>query len=304
MTDFLSNLILRSAGEQPQLSVSILQPRLPSLFEPLGGVGGMPLPPPDPGIDESAAPTQERPASARAKSELPNPRPIPAFRQVENEPVLGPAEGLDVLTEEQSSRLPVKETPRQIIQPIQPGTPPSSMIQTPPFLAPRQETQEITMVHPEGSAVRKTLPANQDQSSETRKERAEIAPLKPLSVDTQKVDKVPVSPKQTKDPIQVTIRPLNVDFVLDDSAASMTELDSARAESKPAAVLQPISIPSHPMPIQQFEPAPMHSQRVVEIHIGRIEVRAAPSSGPPKRASQKTTMSLEEYLRSRPGEKQ
>jgi hypothetical protein len=69
--------------------------------------------------------------------------------------------------------------------------------------------------------------------------------------------------------------------------------------------LQPVPTRLRPASIQpSIQPEAQQSQRVVEIHIGRIEVRAAPPSTPAKRGSRKaTTMSLEEYLRSRPGEK-
>jgi len=49
---------------------------------------------------------------------------------------------------------------------------------------------------------------------------------------------------------------------------------------------------------------PQERQAVVEIHIGRIEVRAVPPSTPVKGRSQPTgIMSLEDYLRSQSGDK-
>jgi hypothetical protein len=78
-----------------------------------------------------------------------------------------------------------------------------------------------------------------------------------------------------------------------------------KPETKPASVLQPVPAESPAWQVRPSEDAQAPvPQQVVEIHIGRVEVRAALPSMPPKRTAQKATMSLEEYLRKRPGEKQ
>jgi hypothetical protein len=167
------------------------------------------------------------------------------------------------------------------------------------------EPQRTIMPRPEGRLAREELPATEDHHSFAPRDHEKLSPVDPTSVGTQKAETTPFPTKRMIDSPQVAIRPLQEDSVFEDAPRSIVELVSLKGTSKPAAVLQPVPTASRPGRIQQFEQTqPEVLQRVVEIHIGRIEVRAASPAAPLKRASQKAaTMSLEDYLRSRPGEK-
>jgi hypothetical protein len=74
-----------------------------------------------------------------------------------------------------------------------------------------------------------------------------------------------------------------------------------KPEREPVKILQPILPVSHPLGTQPSkstrEPEP---QQVVEIHIGRIEVRATPApNNPPAKPRSASIMTLDEYLQRR-----
>jgi hypothetical protein len=148
---------------------------------------------------------------------------------------------------------------------------------------------------------------NEEQRSSLPKADGIIPRLESFVVNTPRMEVVVRQTEHIEEPLPVAISPSASpkDPILDPSPSSTVERASESNESKQPAVLQPVLTRYHPASIQpSIQPEAQQAQRVVEIHIGRIEVRAAPPSTPVKRGSQKaTTMSLEEYLRSRPGEK-
>ena len=250
MTDFLGNLILRSTGDPSPHS--ILQPRLPSLFEPIGGEIEMPLPDPvvqdpierDSGPSDSAPSINELPMNRSTIAVEPDGRErmsISLEREVPPDPAHVAHPGS-------------QEAQPDVLRPEPPAAQTPLKIRAAQVTVPREGPQQTIMPRVAGRAARKEWPGMEASIPE------ELA--RPIEQ--------PASTKKGPAPL----------------------------------VLQPVLAAPRPASVQPFEQKEDQApQQVVEIHIGRIEVRAAPPSAP-KRASQKpATMSLEEYLRSRPGER-
>jgi hypothetical protein len=340
MADFFGNLILRSAIDPSP--PALLQPRLPSLFEPLVGANEIPMPEPilretaaltnDPAasaspivklpaarstiVDEPAArqrtirPTESHavPAAAPPIIQLPAVRSTVADEPAARQPTVKSVEHQRPPATAQVVPSPMSETQQNMSPPVQPSPRlPGRITKTVQSMSHPREPQTLRAIlpRPESQAAQKELPAIEERRS-TPKERGKTSPAEPLSVNAQKAEATPLPTKRMDDSFKATINPPKEDSISADSARPMPEPASVKTGPKPAAVLQPIPTASHSARIQQSEQASEREpQRVVEIHIGRIEVRAAPPTTPLKRAAQKAaTMSLDEYLRSRPGEKQ
>jgi hypothetical protein len=300
MTDFLGNLILRSAADQSQ--PALLQPRLPSLFEPFGGDEIL-MPSPDPVVRESVAPIGEPSISVSMINELPTSRATITTEPAEHERAVKPVQGHTAFVPDQTARLPATETQKEVIEPVQlSARDPDRIAQTISLISHVEEPQRTILPHPQGRPTRKELPTTEDYGSLPAKERRKISSTDPLSVDAPKLEMMPTPTTGIKDPIPAVITPLKEAPVLEASTRSIVEPVSSKADSKPAAVLQPIPTVARPARMQPLEQTRAQTpERVVEIYIGRIEVRATPPSAPLKRTPQKATiMSLEEYLRSRP----
>jgi hypothetical protein len=291
MTDFLGNLIMRSTVD-PSPS-ALLQPRLPSLFEPPADRKENLLPTPEPVVRETVAPISEPSVSASTINELPGIRPTLTAEPVERERTVNPMENRTPSAPDQKARPPVTETHQEVIQPVQPTTQaPDQIAQTVPFLSHLKEPQRTIIPGQE------ELPPTEAQRSFAPMEHEKLPPAERPSVRT-------ISTRRSIDAPQITIGASRENSVFEDSVRSIVELVSLERGSKLRAVLQPVPTASRPARLEQIEQTRVpEPERVVEIHIGRIEVRATQSPTPLKRASQKAaTMSLEDYLRSRPGEK-
>lgn len=302
MADFFSNLLLRSAAEP--FPSAVLQPRLPALFEPPAGKDEVPLPAPEPVLRETIGPANEPAAVNVPILQAPVSRSAIAVEPPERQPAITPVESRH--PSEQTAQTQATEPQQELIQPVPRATPsPRGIIQPIQFTSRLEEPQRTIMPRSPVPPTRRDAPAIEDPHSLTPQERGKISSDEPVPVEAQKLEMIPLEPKRHNDPLSVVIRPLKEDSLLEDSAHPGVEPLPAKTGPEPLTVLQPVPAASRPARTQPLEPAhPPAPQRVVEIHIGRIEVRATPPPAPLKRAPQKAaTMSLEEYLRSRPGEK-
>jgi hypothetical protein len=196
----------------------------------------------------------------------------------------------------------------QVIPPVEPVPQSSvSIVETVQPISTPAEPQWTILLRPPSRIARKELRRIQDQRSVFHTEAGEESPPEPLAIDTPKMGLFLLQTEHVQESPQASLpTSAHKDIsVLESSEGSRMEPIPEKKESKPVAVLQPVPMRHGAASIQPAaQTASQAPQRVVEIHIGRIEVRATPPSTPVKRGSQKaTTMSLEEYLRSRPGEK-
>jgi len=108
-----------------------------------------------------------------------------------------------------------------------------------------------------------------------------------------------------RDPLQAKSITVLASSLIETEPHQDIEPHLAHVELKPKSVLQPIPVSSHLPKTYQLEQTQRNeSERTIEIHIGRIEVRAAPPSPQAKRKmSQAPVMSLDEYLKSRSGDR-
>jgi hypothetical protein len=108
-----------------------------------------------------------------------------------------------------------------------------------------------------------------------------------------------------KIPPQAKVRRIKENSAVEETIRPRLEALPKSASSKQSAVLQPILTASQTVETQQLEPSKeQDTQRIVEIHIGRIEVRVVSASSSKKQPSPTAkVLSLEDYLRSRSGGK-
>jgi hypothetical protein len=281
MADFLSNLLIRSAADP--LTSAMLQPRLPALFELLQSPSEIQMPSSDPLPSEIFAQTRVQTATEIPQSKLLD---SPSTIRVEHtvSPMLGEADhGIPAQDELPSAK---RETqPSAIPQPQVKklvkrfGEPEERIIpdhgQDHSFVDPPSVIQENPFHLPEEG--NKTL-------------RAESVPA---HVQTEEESVLPKHP--IKSSIEISIRPTEEDYVAEDESSTVGYFP-LKTNLNSATQLQPILPVSRPVgQNKKREP-----QNVVEIHIGRVEVRAiaAPAAQPSKpRAA--AIMTLDEYLQRR-----
>ena len=233
MADFLSNLLLRSAVDQP--TAAILRPRLPSLFEPLRGAEEIPMLSPDPVVQETYTRASEPPATVSLKNELPTGRStitselLPS--QATNPSLAPPSMALDQVQE-------TKQSAGQQIQAIKTVS---------------------SLEEPEVSVKTRSL-IQEDHSliaDESRNmPRAESIPLR-----AQAAEENSPPTKLVKNLVEVNVRSLKEDSPLDKEVNSNKESSLPKPGAKPATVLKPILTASRAAQIQGFEP-PQEQQRV------------------------------------------
>jgi hypothetical protein len=290
MTDFLGNLIRRSAGESaPQ---SILQPRLPSLFEPLGGGTEFPDLALEPVEREHVVPTP-RSIFAPIKSELPTFHSSDIVEPTQRKQTVEPTQTHRPAALQRLQNPPALSSEHETTEPA-------------PFFSQPVEPERTILPPPERRPVANALPQKELLPSNAPEERVKRRAGESFSNEAQSVASLPPSIQPGKKPGETAITPPNTGFIENSPARKLVE----KVPEQPKATLAPIvpaitiAMGSSPVITAQSEPAPTQdSQRTVEIHIGRIEVRAAAPAVSSKRAAKRATMSLEEYLRSRPGEK-
>lgn len=284
MADFFTNLRLRSTGDRS--AIAILQPRLPSLFEPLHGADQLPTPPPDPVVREVFTPTAESSATDILQTELPI---SPSTIMVE--PRLPPKlneNNQSVASQEEV--LPSTQEIGQITSPQIQVVKPVSLFEEPQQTVLPGDAHESSVNREHLTQENHSFPLNKDDKPPRAKS---------LFLRVQMAEEIPLPTKMIKNSLETRMRPLKEDPFVEETVRPNKEAFPVKIRLKPAAVPQPILTASHPAGLQQFE-KPQEEQRIVEIHIGRIEVRATPAPvnqhSKPRPA---TIMTLDEYLQRR-----
>lgn len=284
MADFVSNLLLRSAVAQP--AAAILKPRVLSLFEPLRGPGEIPMLSPDTAAQEISAPSSRPSMTESLQKELPA-----GYATIASE--LRPWQATDPsLGPRQMPPSAPEEIGKSSSQRIRAGRP-----------IPFPEDPQDTIFPRDGHEVwsksnglsRENRPLNSDQSAS------------PINADSlpllgQKADEKNLPIEVTSSPLQTRIG-LTKEASLEETARHAHIAPTLKGELKSVMMQPSILTPSRLSAAERFEQSQEH-QQVIEVHIGRIEVRAVlPVTKTRERSQLPALMSLEDYLRSRSGEK-
>jgi hypothetical protein len=277
MADFFSNLLLRS---QAAASGMILQPRLPALFEPPAGAEEFHTPPARVEPEERITTVKQTPTPAAS----PSPEPPPAA-QATGRPQTAPPPGPD-----RSLPAAVSNATNPLLLEPRPAPAPAGETPAPARVSIRLQRETVFSAGP--APKTEPLPAPVENGSTPRagnspenapratgrvlKARDETPPPEPAS-RIQPPPEAPIFPKIER------IKP------------------AATATFQPAS--QTVFTPQPgPAPRRRTEPTPPSSETVVQVHIGRIDVRAAPPPAAPQPAQTprpRPNLSLEEYLRQR-----
>ncbi|AFY34115.1 hypothetical protein [Calothrix sp. PCC 7507] len=268
MSNYLSNLVARSINP-----VDVLQPRLPSLFEPIPGLSGV----------VSGQVGEQEQLTINAQPEEIEVRKSPRQKQAvdwepsaEKPPLHLPHPTLSVPSP-RADLIPATEYPS--------AQPPSFIGERFPPVVVRTEPQRQTA--PEPRVIQQII------NQQTINERI-ITPGEPLT---------PVSPKisnsNSEQPTAIApqITPVSPDTETRKNLASPTTTVVIPGQVTPA--IKSIVTASLP-PTTTSQPAP-----VIQVTIGRIEIRATPPTKEPSTRSHPTAavMGLDEYLRQRGGGK-
>jgi hypothetical protein len=267
MADFLSNLIQRSAVEV--LPSATLQPRLPSLFEPLQGSDGVQEPVSDLFAGNIATSPDESSAPA-----------IPQNR-------LGSQPSMTSLANRFS---PMQETPSSSVP--QPRRKKSAAL--------FEEAEKTTIPDfADDASFGNFLTIHQRPPFNIADQRNENPPAKSLPADTQTDERLIIPEKTISNSIQTRITPAKEDSAIDSDRAPLAMPLSRKPDQ--ATRLQPVLPASqetgrHPLEYGENQ----EPQQVIEIHIGRVEVRALAAPAPqPAKPRPTTVMTLDEYLQRR-----
>lgn len=283
MADYLSNLLLRSTGDPS--AVAVLQPRLPSLFEPLHRAEEIPLPPPDPVVREAVIPAAEPSTTGIPQNML---HSSSSTIMVERKMPDIVSNGNQSTVFQKAVPPPGQETGRIAGQQIQASESRSHL-----------EKPLRTIFRDDGhksSADAKPL-IKEDFSFKLDKQTPRAESVSPqvrvaeeVSLPTKPEKNAPElgtrSPKA--DPVaEIEVRPLRASSPISSASQSMT-------------TIRPILPEVYPARRRQLDP-PQVQARVVEIHIGRVEVRAtpAPAVHPKTKPRSAPIMTLDEYLQQR-----
>lgn len=278
MTDFLSHLAARAINAAP-----VVQPRPLTVFEPWptdGALGARRLP----DIMSDDASTVEmaldgtRPTREAAPAESNPATPIMAAPTMEETSrAVSPSTRSDFAAR---SAVPRDPASSPTIAPIAERATSSTMA-APQFAPPP------IIDHPD-EPRRPAAPTSPAERLIVERERIGREPEKPpISVLTPQTDLVEKSAAPVTSPS--IVQPV-VERVIDRRADSVSP-DRSRDTRSPSPPAPPNEAPPEP-------PAPP----VIHVTIGRVEVRATPTTAAPRRAAHSTpTLSLEDYLRSRNG---
>jgi len=295
MTDFFGNLLLRSNA--PTAGV-ILQPRLPSLFESTRGADEIPSPRLDAVVRESFSPGSAHPAEQNTKedAELPEHASAVTAHIPENHPEPKQKNNLGAIVPEKESRM--FAPPEAHEKPL-----PPTQNKTQEALAKAPNQTIIPIYYPRRAAVSDLRPPDQLPVRVEREVTFSAQPAIFSSQSTGKADTTPGTQENGHMP-RLEIR----------SVKSEESNGNSLAQNRPAEyALQPHSEPVAPQPILKpvLTPQPnsvvsqgtvvqpqqvQEHENVVEIHIGRIEVRALTPPPATRAALSKPKMSLDDYL--------
>lgn len=283
MADFLNHLLMRSVADVP--TAAVLQPRLPSLFETMPGRAETPLPSLDSPIEESSSPAREPSATGSLKNRRDISHVTTSHEHLSS--LLSESPSLEISSKQMKVEA-IEEIGRDTSREIQPAN--SIPAPVPPGpLTFSSEAQEFS--------VGEKLFVEEDQLRPSNDHHKEF-----LTEQAQVPDKNSPQMETIKNSVEIHLKTIEeVSLVQEDVSTNKVPVPPNRG-SKPVTMIRPVPTPSLSASPQALDARDERPQ-IVEVHIGRIEVRATPTPSV-KRPSQKTTtMSLDEYLRSRPGEK-
>jgi hypothetical protein len=292
MADFLNRLIQRS-GVSPARKEDpvILRPRLPALFEALPGPQDLPLPPSD---RQAAASSPVEPLPGEGRAALLSPPVIPA----------GDA------TPARENRTQVAESiPARNGRPSRPepldarGSMPGRAGTTLEPPAAQRPAQNVISASPERPV--EPLRAGYTVRSRQRRQAGNAQPAR-LAAQAEKPPTLPAVPQGTGE----TQQPEPARSSAGQAGVSVTRPAGAdqAAAGRPTAgvVIRPRVESARPLPVPTPAQASLKDEpggeTVVQIRIGRIDVRAAPPPAAPtpaRAAAPQPKMSLEDYLRRR-----
>jgi hypothetical protein len=290
MSDFFSNLLLRSNAPT---SGAVLQPRLPSLFESPAGAEQLSAPasavvtndtltpetspsPLEPARQQEAIP-EDKPAREISRQPLEQPRAQAVFKG--NTAVINPEKDLGLAQGEALAQpgpaVPAKNQPGALsaVIPLPANQKHAPVLQRDERIAPHKTTFNAPTVSQTG------------EISGSQKEGRSRQPADRLADDESRSVQAAVQKQPGKNAPQL--------------AAQSTVSASPH---KPVLTPQTVGAPVHKNGPQPELPA--QNETVVQVHIGRIEVRAVtPSAALPqparRSAPENPKMSLEDYLHQR-----
>ncbi len=302
MSDFFGNLAARSLQPDPT-GAPVLQPRLPSLFEPPTGAepGGVP------GFEPSA----ERTVSAQAphpdnepdlqpdpqlraqRSTILPDEPIPTRRHISEREPPAPPESSRPEPLAVPPDLPDEPTPtRRHISERKPPAPPESSPPEPLAVPPERTIQtrfeREVVVREQSPATEPGMPP-QPGDQDSKREPASSPGEEPSGSPSRRAQRMEELALD-ENPVERTIRPR--------VALVPLQLSAPKDLSAPASI---------PQVLRQAESAPQAESpqdATVRIHIGRIEVRAVSAPQPVQAARvapppHGPKLTLDDYLRQR-----
>jgi hypothetical protein len=291
MSDYLSNLVDRSLDR-----ADVVQPRLPSLFEPTPAIGNVttglwqPATPAVAGIEESItaseSPDLNQPDRQNDRSNSPN-----LNNQLDN------SSNLD------SPRLSLPTIAEQLLQPF---VKPLASIFAPAAELPPPPVS-ISEIQPQAlptHVIEKKIIEKQITNQVLATEQTNSVSLQPAAVVANSYNAAPAEPigqppstVNNSFTTEGIIKPIAGQFN-ENPALNPVQPDRLGQDNKNSTLAQVRSA----IQILAPEVAPSSPSPVIQVSIGRIEVRATTSAAPvatPR--SRPTTMSLDEYLRQRGG---
>jgi hypothetical protein len=331
MSDFLSNLVIRSLGAAP-----VIQPRLPSLFEPSTPYAGSPAATPG-GWDEgrreapaetafedvevapvhaavdpfrvSAAPRRdETPASRGAAHE--RQAPVVEDRNLRAAATRSAEAGTELeapppVVDPFLAHKPSREPANRRADPV--PTPPALKLPAGDFIAPSalQETVATALnrstAQPQGPAILRTKSENPERASSELREAKTAAPRESHETTEAHAKSVRVELREAK-----TAAPRESHETTESRPKSVVRVEPASSrirDSAPrvTAAIEPPGTPrfefARPVPPSRVASPP---EPTIQVTIGRIEVRAvSPQASTPKERPASPVMSLNDYLRQR-----
>jgi hypothetical protein len=331
MADFFNNLLLRSSASA-KTSGALLQPRLPSLFESTSGVDEIPSPRADGVLRESVSPSHEEnnlPAfehganqaaelSARLPAQRLEPQSESKRRSANN-----PAADVPENDSDAGAVAPMPERPSGPVSIRLPGQrakapdPTVRAAQEPGGHAPIPGAQlpspsgvpAAQTVEPERTVLAHVpVPPHRqgDASDPGAGPAAKTRPARAPQEDgqTPQLEVPPVVPRQVKERALSRLERDVRSDVQDHAPANTVRSRPDAASSAPVLqpVLAPRPAPAVSRPGALLAQAAQEQESVVQIHIGRIEVRAVTPPAAPRTVQatpSQPRMSLDDYLRQR-----
>ena len=211
-----------------------------------------------------------------------------------------PVPAADSLERKSASPLVVPDSP-EMLQTKMPSAPSTIRVDYGPFPI-LQENQPRTRPHDPALSPQQETPLNTRPKTQAEKlEMAkEISRSEPLPVQVQKAPELVFPQEQIKTVLETIIKPVKEDSFVPENVVTAHK-EPPKTQTDPTTALRPLILaprlterPRLESPQQQEQP------RVVEIHIGRIEVRAMTTPvTPPTKPRSTSVMTLDEYLQRR-----